>query len=560
MASIFTLFGEIFIDNEKANESIDKTTEKGATMGDKLKTGFDTVGKIAAGVGAAAIGAGTALVGMAMKTSDAAGDIYYASQRAGVSAEEFQKMAYAAAQNAVDVGTLEKAMSRANKSLSDATEGNKATAAAYEKLGIDIKKISQEKNFDTIIKKLADMGDVVERDAIANDIFGRSYANLLPLLSEGSDGIEALKEQAEDLGGVMSNEAALAGKNLGDTMDALKFSLGGLFNQMGSAIIPIIQELAETFIALIPTIVPIIEQILPVMVHLMETLAPIFVQIVEQLLPPFMEIITAVLPLLDVIIETVLPPLLDLMVLILPLLADMAAAIMPVIVDLIKALLPLIEPIFSILEPIFGILEKLLNPLIKLLDFIIPPLTAVIEVLSGVITDGLGKAFENLMPIIDLIMEIFGGLIDFISGVFSGDWEQAWEGIVSMFKGIINLIPAILEGMINGAIWLINQLIKGINALTGLIGIGEIGLIKDVELPRLAVGLDYVPYDEYPALLHRGEKVLTAEQAAAYRDGRGGGSGANISIHNPTIMRPSDLDWLLDALIDRLKQAGVSAI
>jgi hypothetical protein len=33
----------------------------------------------------------------------------------------------------------------------------------------------------------------------------------------------------------------------------------------------------------------------------------------------------------------------------------------------------------------------------------------------------------------------------------------------------------------------------------------------------------YVPYDDYPAVLHRGEAVLTASQARKYRDGEGNG-------------------------------------
>ena len=41
------------------------------------------------------------------------------------------------------------------------------------------------------------------------------------------------------------------------------------------------------------------------------------------------------------------------------------------------------------------------------------------------------------------------------------------------------------------------------------------------EIPGHAEGLDYVPYDNYVARLHRGEKVLTANEASAYRSGEG---------------------------------------
>ena len=44
-----------------------------------------------------------------------------------------------------------------------------------------------------------------------------------------------------------------------------------------------------------------------------------------------------------------------------------------------------------------------------------------------------------------------------------------------------------------------------------------------------AVGLDYVPYDEFPALLHKGEAVLTASEAAAWRAGKKEGANVNVT-------------------------------
>lgn len=51
-------------------------------------------------------------------------------------------------------------------------------------------------------------------------------------------------------------------------------------------------------------------------------------------------------------------------------------------------------------------------------------------------------------------------------------------------------------------------------------------------------GLDYVPFDGYMAELHKGERVLTAEEASAYRAGKTAGEGSNGITINQYIQTP----------------------
>lgn len=51
-------------------------------------------------------------------------------------------------------------------------------------------------------------------------------------------------------------------------------------------------------------------------------------------------------------------------------------------------------------------------------------------------------------------------------------------------------------------------------------------------------GLDYVPFDGYIAELHKGERVLTAEEASAYRAGKDSASGGGGFVINQYIQTP----------------------
>ncbi len=74
---------------------------------------------------------------------------------------------------------------------------------------------------------------------------------------------------------------------------------------------------------------------------------------------------------------------------------------------------------------------------------------------------------------------------------------------------------------------------------------------------RYAYGLDYVPYDNFPALLHQGERVLTASQARAADRGM----GVNVTFSGPvTVREEADLDRLaakLAANVVRAAELGV---
>ena len=69
-----------------------------------------------------------------------------------------------------------------------------------------------------------------------------------------------------------------------------------------------------------------------------------------------------------------------------------------------------------------------------------------------------------------------------------------------------------------------------------------------------ATGIDYVPYDNFPALLHQGERVQTAVEARSEKSGAG---GVQIVMYGTTIREDADIDRVAAALLQKMELAGM---
>ena len=334
MASIFSVFGEILIDNTNADKSIDTTTKKAEKSSKEVGVSFSSIAKGAAAVGTAVVtGAaalGTAAYKMATDVADTAGAIDDAAKKVGTSAEEYQKWAYAAKLGGMETSKLEALMVKQQKAFSDAKDGSKSMSEAYQRLGVDISKIGNSGDaFNEVIAKLADMEDVTTRNALANDIFGKSYADLAPLLAEGSEGIAAWKQECEDLGGVMSGDMVEAGAELGDSIDRVKTAFMGIFNSIGSAVIPIVKQFADLIVSAMPTIQSMFAK-----------LTPIITEVFEQLIPPLFELIQTLFPVLMDLISSLLPPIESIITAILPVIINLIQQLVPFLIQIVQQILP----------------------------------------------------------------------------------------------------------------------------------------------------------------------------------------------------------------------------
>lgn len=495
MANIFSLFGRIYVDNEKANKSIDDTKNKAKDSSKSFAESFSNVAKKTMQIGTAVVGAATTVVGgitaMASNVADQAGAIDDAAKKVGTSAEEYQKWAYAAKLGGMETSKLEALMIKQQKAFSDAKEGSKSMSDAYQRLGIDINNIGSSGDaFNLVIAKLADMEDATTRNALANDIFGKSYADLAPMLAEGSEGIEAWKQECEDLGGVLSEDAVTAGADFGDMLDRVKTSFSGMYNQLVSKALPIISKFLQIILDNLPAIQGMFDLLAPVLVDTLNAILPVFIQFVSDILPILVELITQLMPTITTIIQELLPIFSQLLGIILPPIIQIVQQLLPVLLPIIEALLPLLTPLLELLS--------------YWIDTVLTPVISVISSIANVISNVLVKALKILTPVLEGVKTVFA----------------------NVFGAIVNIVKAPINFLVGG----INTFIRALNRIKipeWVPGVGG----KGINLPliqKLRVGIDSVPYDEMPAILHKGEAVLDKEDAEEYRNNRGKKIESNI--------------------------------
>lgn len=454
-------------------------------------------------------------------------------------------------------------------------DGSETTAEGFKAIGLDADKMaskfakggdSAKEAFDQTIKALAGMKDPLAQNQAGVALFGTMWEDLGPEVVTQlaniedstyatTDAMNQMKDVKYDDLGSMLNEIKRGfemlliplGKSLIPLLSSLMKSLKPLIDALGKSLTPIFEQLGEVLLVIsdpLGKIIEFISQVLGLSLELIsEALTPVL-DLLSQLLEPLMQLLDGILnPLMEMfqslmepllsLIQTALSPLIDLVFALIEPLMNLVQTILPPIQELFSALTPTLQVLFSSVKPLFDIFSQIAELIGNALG---PAIETLADIFSGI----LGNAIKVIMPLISGIMDVFGGLIDFITGVFSGNWEKAWNGIVDMFRGIFNLIPTIVENIINGAIGIINGIINGINGLTGAIGIPAIPTIPNVQLPRFHMG-GIVDFEtgEGTALLKDGEMVLTQkQQAQLFAMANGGGIDGALNSQNFIVVSP----------------------
>lgn len=356
-----------------------------------------------------------------------------------------------------------------------------------------------------------------QKQSLMLDITEQTYemSGAMGQASRESDGLENVmgnlksewKQFTAALGSPLLNVAIDVIKSLTDKLGGLKENITAFLNENGPAIEEFLGKIIDGIGTFIETIVPplmnIVSAVLPVFLDLFTQLAPIFQQVAETLLPLFEQIVTTVMPILQQLISAIMPALTEIITAFLPVLRPVVDLISAFFATAVQPLVPLIQTIagivagalsdaFSQIAGIFNSVSTALGPILiklgQMINTVGTFLIPIIQQLADTFGTVLGNAISAIQPIIDNFLQLLSGVIDFIAGVFSGNWQRAWDGIVQIFKSVINRIPDFFEFVINAIIATINGITGSLSSVWTWTGLPAIPEIPTVNLPRLAEG------------------------------------------------------------------------
>lgn len=482
-------------------------SEGGSKFGKSFATGIKvagaTIGAALAATTAAVVASGKAFVNAAQDVAAYGNEIDKESQKLGISAQAYQEWDFIMQHAGASIDGMKTAM---KKLVTEAQNGSDA----FEALGLSqeqVASMSQEDLFYATISALQDMESQEQRTALASQLLGKQAMELGPLFNMSSAELEEMRQQAHELGAVMSDEAVASSAQFQDSLQNVQASLSGLKNNMMSEFLPSmstvmdglssifsgsdidgglakiesgVQELANNLVAKAPQIFAIGGSIVKALTTsivsnlptLLDAALPVlsdFISLIVDLTP---ELVNAVFSLINNLLDwlvngeglaTILNGLVTLTTSVTMALAQNIGTIIPMVVSaLLEVITTLTSPevMVPMLQAGITLLMELVKGILSAIPLIFEQLPVIIENICSCLLEGLPllldaglQLFQQLINSIPIILEslismlptIINTIIDFIISSIPMLLEAAVQLLFSLISAIPILIKTLVE-------------------------------------------------------------------------------------------------------------------
>lgn len=234
----------------KASGAIEKFGADAKSSGGGMATFAKGAGVVAAGM----VTAGAALAAFTRASMDNIDALSKQARVAGVSVAQFQAMALVAEEAGVSSETLSKSLVKMQDNIVSLGRGGAEQARAFGNLGLSFRQIADLKaneQFAAIAAKIDAIADPTQKVAAALDIFGKSGAETLLMMSGYKTAVAEATAYQREFGIAVSDVDAQNIEAANDAMGRIGVAIGGIGNQLAVTFAPGIEAVSLGLQALI---------------------------------------------------------------------------------------------------------------------------------------------------------------------------------------------------------------------------------------------------------------------------------------------------------------------
>jgi TP901 family phage tail tape measure protein len=172
------------------------------------------------------------------------------SKQTGFSTETLSILKFAAERTGTSLGAITTNAKYLSLALVEAKDSGSQAAKSFQGIGVsvlDLRKLSPEDQFMKVAYALSNVKDQSQKVYYAQQLFGRSSAELIPLLAGGTAGLAAFEKAARKAGIVMDKDTAAKAEMLDLQLGFLGARMEGIKFTIAEAIAPSLLELADNF-------------------------------------------------------------------------------------------------------------------------------------------------------------------------------------------------------------------------------------------------------------------------------------------------------------------------
>ncbi|MBR6113935.1 MAG: phage tail protein [Oscillospiraceae bacterium] len=491
--------------NDKVKESsktADEADGKFQKLGSVLKGVGEAIGATVAAVGAAAVSAGKQLWSMANDVASAGDNIDKTSQKIGISAESYQEWDYVFQRCGASVDNLQSGMKKLSGVIVDAADGSEGAIGKLAAVGLTIDDLngkSQDEQLSIVISALQNMESGAERTAAANDLLGKSATDMAAVLNMTAEETQALKDEANDYGMIMSNEAVAASAAFEDSLTKMQGTVTGLKNRMVGDLLPGITQIVDGFTDLVAgnenagdelkngvtSVIDTVTGMVPQAVTLANTIAGAVMESAPGIVRAMADGIVSAIPELAPAALQMVTGLTGELVAMLPQIVEAGAQILTSIVTGIAQAIPTLIP--QTVAVITQIAQTLTDSLPMMLD-------AALE-----LTKGLAQGILDAIPVlVEALPQLIQSLVDFILGSIPEIIQTGIQLLTALvqalpqiIQSIVSVIPQIIDGIITAVLGALPLIVEaGITLLVALVqALPQITTTITAAIPQIVGGI-----------------------------------------------------------------------